>query len=84
LKPPKIQNKNSLDLNEGDLVHVKLEEPRNIVSGAKFHGQFRHGELRWTKERHIVEQVLIYNNSYPRYKIEGFPGITFSRYDLQK
>jgi hypothetical protein len=82
LQGPKISRHKTM-LRIGQDVHYKLEEPRNIVTNEKFHGRFRHGELRFSKNPAKIVNILHTANSYPRYVIAGFPKMSFSRDELK-
>ena len=69
-------------LKVGDMVHVKLEQPANIVTEKRFTGRWRVGDLRWTKTKKKIVNVLLLPNSYPRYVVEGLPHSSFSRSEL--
>lgn len=69
-------------LKIGTLVHVKLEQAASTATGEKEHGRFRQGDLRWTKEKHKIVNILMIPNSYPRYIVEGFPTTSFSRREI--
>ena len=84
LKDPKIPDYKDGKklLKVGDMVHVKLEHPQSAANEQKQHGTFRHGDLRWTKTKKKIVNILIIPNSYPRYVIEGMQNVSFARSEL--
>lgn len=70
-------------LNEGDKVRVALDYPIDVVSGKRLHGTFRAGDIRWTKEIHTIDKVLMQPNQPVAYLVSGITNRSFTRNQLQ-
>ena len=69
---------------EGTRVRVILEQPRDIVTGKRLHGEkFRSGDPRWTQEIHKIEKVIILPEQPPMYGVSDIPTTGFTRSQLQ-
>lgn len=75
-KDPKI-GKNEKIFNEGDLVHIPLEQPKHAVTGQKLHGKFRHGDQRYESEPRKIVKLSIYPNQPVRYMVEGINNASY-------
>lgn len=74
-----------MDLKEGDWVHLKLEEPRDTITDEKYNAKkFRNGDLRYSREIHQIDKVLIMNNQPVRFILKGVKDASFMRYELIK
>lgn len=59
----KNKNKNSNTiLNIGTKVRIQLNEPKNVYDDKKLHGDFRAGDIRWSKDIYIIKSLLIKPN----------------------
>jgi hypothetical protein len=80
---PIIVNNYTKDLIPiGTTVRIKLEAPKDVVSGAKLHGTFRTGDLRWSKELHTISHVILNPDTPPLYLIDGDDHPARSKYEL--
>ena len=66
----------------GTKVRVKLEAPKDVVSGKKLHGNFRSGDLRWTKELHTVTNVILNPDTPPLYQLDDKDHPAYTKYQL--
>ncbi len=69
----------------GDMVHRKLDAPRNAL-GVKQSGKFRAGDFRYdTVARKIIE-VFNMSGKGPlyRYYLEGLPNVSYPEHELKK
>jgi hypothetical protein len=92
--PPKIKDffkdpivkESDLDLNIGDYVHVKLEQPIDTITGEKYNGnqKFRNGDLRYSREVHKIVNISMLPNQPVRFFLEGINNATFMRWELVK
>ena len=69
-------------LEEGALVRVKLDYPRDI-KGNRLHGNFRSGDFRWSLKPAKIEKVLLFPNQPIRYVVEGYKNNTFAKWELK-
>ena len=69
----------------GDLVHVKLEQPKNALN-KKVHGEsFRMGDFRLDTVPRKITRVLFYSGAVPhRYLVNGVKGASFTDEELVK
>lgn len=68
----------------GDLVYVKLNEPRNALGYKQNTKAFRVGDYRWSKEPRIVKQVLYYTGRVPyRYIVNTLENVSFTEQQLK-
>jgi hypothetical protein len=70
---------------KGDLVFVKLTEPRDAL-GYKQIGTkaFRAGDIRWSKFPKKINQVLYYTGRVPyRYMVNGYPQVSYTEAQLR-
>jgi hypothetical protein len=80
---PIITKNNNVLLNEGDKVRVQLDAPKDIVSGKRLVGNFRSGDVRWSKPEK-VEQLILKAGFPPMYYIQDHPAVAYTRQQLQK
>lgn len=81
---PKLDPKEPL-LNEGDVVHVRLQQPINHMvddKKEKLAGKFRSGDLRWEKDTTTIDRVLLYPNQNVRYMVKKYNNVSFIRKEL--
>lgn len=69
----------------GDKVHHVLDRPQN-AQDKKEHGGFRMGDLRWSKKKKKIVQVLLYPGTAMRYRymLEGITQASFAETELKK
>ena len=73
---PKIPEKEHI-FKEGTLVHIPLEQPKDIVSGERLHGKFRHGDQRYESTPREIEAMMMYPNQPIRYLIKGVKNASY-------
>jgi hypothetical protein len=80
---PKLQKKSIVNvLNEDDKVRVKLMHPVDHLTGKRLHGNFRNGDIRWSKQVH--NQKLFLNPLQPpMYGIDGHKRVLYTLKELQ-
>lgn len=49
----------------GDLVYIKLEEPKNALGQRQPTTHFREGDIRWTTESKRIKHILYYTGKIP-------------------
>ena len=57
-------------LEKGQKVRYKLDKPIDITTGQRLHGNFRTGDVKWSKPTEITEVMLI-PNQLPLYKVKN-------------
>ena len=68
----------------GDLVYIKLDEPRNALGYKQNTKAFREGDMRWSFEPKKIKQVLYYTGKIPyRYMVNTYPNVSFTEAQLQ-
>ena len=91
--PPKIAdlfgepivNPNEPILKEGDVVHVRLQQPINHMVDYKkerLAGKFRSGDLRWEKDTTTIDRVLYLPKQPIRYMVKKYGNVSFIRKEL--
>lgn len=55
---------------QGMQVHVILDAPRDYVNKKRLHGNFRETDLRFSKEPHTIEKVIVEPGQPPMYVLE--------------
>lgn len=71
-------------LKIGDMVHVKLEKPRDVVD-SKLSGKFRTGDYYWEKQpRKIINRIYNLSGNPLRYVVDGIDDATYARSELLK
>jgi hypothetical protein len=81
---PKVNTGEKL-LQEGTLVHVRLQQPidHNVdYKKARLHGGFRSGDLRWEKQTTRISNVVIHPNQPIRYMVTKYKNVSFIRKEL--
>jgi hypothetical protein len=81
--PPLVNNINKELLDEGTVVRVKLDAPKDIATTKKLHGKFRASDLRWTTETTKITQAILRPDQPPMYLTEKYPHTAYYREDLQ-
>jgi transposase InsO family protein len=46
-------------LKEGTVVHVRLQQPKNPLTGERLHGTFRNSDLRYERDQTEISRVLL-------------------------
>jgi hypothetical protein len=68
----------------GSKVRVKLDTPKDYVSGDKLRGKsFRSGDIRYNKEPKTVTQVYLNPSSPPMYQVDNKDNVAYTRPQLQ-
>ena len=82
--PLKIDKLNKTLLPIGTRVRLKLDIPRDYVSGDKLGGKtFRSGDIRWTKDTHTITQIYLNPGQAPAYQIDNKTNVSYTRPQLQ-
>ena len=68
--------------NVGDIVMRPLEKAESI-NGEKLFGGFRSGDRRFDLTPRKITKVFLYNNNF-RYKLDGFPDVSYAEAELKK
>jgi hypothetical protein len=67
----------------GDRVYVKLEVPYNVLGHKENTTNFRIGDVRWSKQVHLITKILYFNSPpWYRYIVNGIPNCSYSQYEL--
>lgn len=80
-KDPIIEKKEDF-LKEGDIVHVRLTQPKDYETGRRLHGGFRNGDQRFEEQTRKIERVVIYPSQPVRYLVTGIKNASFLRSEL--
>lgn len=67
----------------GTKVRVKLEKPKDYLSGQRLTGTFRSGDVRWSKETHTITHVMLNPDSPPLYQIDNNDTVAYTKYQLK-
>ena len=79
--PTKVQGDPKFKM--GNLVHRKLDYPKNALGHNQATANFRVGDFRWeTNARKIVKVVYMPDAPYYRYVLEGLPNVSYSEIEL--
>ena len=82
-KGPKLPDSSSCNLlAKGTKVRVILDYPIGST-GARLHGKFRAGDMRWSKKVHTIRQVVLKPNNPPLYLVSDIKGTAYTRAQLQ-
>jgi hypothetical protein len=82
--PLKIDKLNKQLLPVNTKVRIKLDVPRDYVSGSKLGGKnFRVGDIRWDKEIRTITQVYLNPGEAPAYQIDGNTAVSYTRPQIQ-
>ena len=86
---PNINVKNMLEheplYKVGDLVHVKLERPKNSLNNYQNTAKFREGDTRWDILPRKIIKVLYYVGRIPyRYIVDGIKNASYTENELMK
>lgn len=81
LKMPIFAKKEKL-LKVGDYVHVRLQQPKDAISGNRLNGGFRHGDQRFDEKVTEISGVLIRPGQPVRYMVKGIDNASFLRSEL--
>ena len=74
---PRVSGNSSKLLSVNDRVRVVLDEPYG-------HGtKFRSGDIRWDKQTHDIEYVLLKPNQPPMYMVDGIDNVAYTKNQLQ-
>ena len=69
----------------GDLVHRKLDYPKNALNNKQPTEKFRKGDFRWdTVARKINKVVYMPDPPFYRYVLEGLPNVSYPEIELIK
>ena len=71
-------------LPEGTRVRIALDYPINHVSGEKLHGTFRAGDIRFSKEIHTIEKIILSPNQPIAYLVSDIKNRSFLSNQLLK
>ena len=70
--------------NVGDLVYVKLTEPRNALGYKQTTKNFRAGDIRWSREPKRINKVLYYTGKIPyRYMVNTYEQVSYTEAQLR-
>jgi hypothetical protein len=70
-------------LSVGTHVRVIMEEPHSIADDDKLHGKFRNSDIRWNREIHQIENILMKPDQPPMYIVSDIPHVGYTRNQLQ-
>jgi hypothetical protein len=76
-------SKNTNILEEGIKVRVALDYPISAGTGEKLHGKFRAGDIRWSKEIHTIDKVILTPNQPISYLVSDIHNASYLRNQLQ-
>ena len=79
---PIATERNSHLLPINTKVRVKLEAPRNNVSGKKLHGKLRAGDVKYELKPSNVEKYSFFPNNPPMYLVSGHRHAAYTRDEL--
>ena len=80
---PRFGKISSNILEPGDKVRLALNRPLNVVNNKRLHGNFRAGDIRWTKEIHTIEKVEYLPNQVTLYYVSNIRDRAYKRNELQ-
>ena len=67
----------------GDMVHRKLDYPRNALNNNQNTATFRVGDVRWdTLARRVNKVIYMPDNPPYRYVVEGLPNVSYCELEL--
>ena len=78
-KPPQCSGRSCTLLDKGTKVRVMLNRPTSIVKGQKLTGKFRAGDIRWSRDIHTIDKVIVKPGSAPLYRVSGIGDQLFTR-----
>lgn len=81
--PFRIDRHNKTLINMGTKVRIALDAPQDIITKKKLHGRFRATDLRFEPTIRTVEDIELYPNTQPLYKISGIPRTAYTRNQIQ-
>jgi hypothetical protein len=67
----------------GTVVRYKLDNPVDYVAGSKLHGTFRTSDLRWSKTKHTITNVILNPDTPPLYQLDDNGKVAYTIYQLQ-
>jgi hypothetical protein len=70
-------------LKEGTVVHVRLQQPKNPLTGERLHGTFRNSDLRYERDQTEISRVLLLpGQKNIRYMVKKYNNVSFIRKEL--
>jgi hypothetical protein len=66
----------------GDKVRVLLDHPQT-TKGKRLYGTFRSGDIKWSVEPYVIDNIFLLPNTVIRYSVKGKNNNTFSKFELQ-
>jgi hypothetical protein len=81
--PVKTDNFTKDILDIGTKVRVQLDNPLDYVDGAKLHGKFRKGDIRYEKKISTVTDFYLRPNQPPMYAVNDNSKVAYTKYALQ-
>lgn len=76
-------------LDIGTKVRVKLDQPLDVTTGKRLHGNFRTSDIRWNPKHRVIKEVLLRPGFPPQYLLDGNIGnrkvepIAYTKNELQ-
>lgn len=70
-------------LEKGTKVRVIADQPRDIVTGRRLHGQFRASDMRWNPVVRRIEKISLKPGQPPMYKVTHIDNAMYTREQLQ-
>ena len=74
-------NKNLL--KEGQAVRILLDHPIEVHNNKRLGGKFRSGDIRWTKDVHVIKDILLRPDQPPMYTVDNNTHVQYTRQQLQ-
>ncbi len=71
-------------LKIGQKVRILLDKPIDTVKGNRLYGNFRNGDIKWSKEIYKISQVLLKPGYPPMYLIDNDDNVARTKNQLQK
>jgi hypothetical protein len=81
--PPRTDKFSQSILPIGTPVRVQLDKPIDYVEEKRLHGNFRTGDIRWTKAIGKITRVFIRPNQPIMYQVNDKTNVAYTKYQLQ-
>jgi hypothetical protein len=70
-------------IEDGTVVHVRLQQPKDILTNKRLHGMFRNSDLRWEQDlTEVVNVLLLPGQTNIRYLVKKYNNVSFIRKEL--
>lgn len=81
---PRINKYSGNPFQIGSQVRVLLDKPKDFLTGSRLHGNFRVGDLRWSKEPEKITDYYLRPAQPLMYQLNNNKHVAYTKYQLQQ